>query len=325
MVEVTIEPTEMFCQTVNKHFEARNQRWSCVQCWRSQTKDSPSPGGTSCAMREIHPKKHLVKQNEEENPREKQITQNHILQMLDDAIHLTYMMLTCDVRRNNQENKEHTNKNTCTAVICWHANKPHMLYTSFPQTKNMLHVGNFGRTSCKSIRESLHFQEKLGPEQCFSVLLFKHVQTHVHTLRFRVPIRSNKTPLGDTPSSSNKKTWDKSAGKSSVGFQEKPEVLWFFETNTCLGRRSQWKLSKAKWWLWWRSRTPFNNIFDQMMLKCLDNKLIVVRECVLSSSQGSGPILNPLPQKATLVTIVGYACFFQNTTKIYTNLNQKSH
>ena len=81
-----------------------------------------------------------------------------------------------------------------------------MLYTSFPQTKNLLHMGNFGRTSCKSIRESLHFQEKMGPEQVvFSVLLFKHVQTHVHTLRFRVPIRSNKTPLGDTPSSSNKK------------------------------------------------------------------------------------------------------------------------
>ena len=384
---------------------------------------------------------------------------------------MLYTLHTCCLHA-----KEHTNKHTFTAVICWHANKPQMFYTSFPQTKNMCTLGNLRRTSCKSIRESLHFLEKWDLNNVSFLFLFccfKHVQTiqtngygsktlssvprwsghlepngylnghdpevskaptrtscfrdmtsyvymglwldqrshekversiparpaiseawqlgsvalqqfvawqlgevnncragnprtcnhhwtkhqltntlyhskgldqiiskgldrrsgscvgpgldpnlrfwaaAVHTLRFIVPIPSNKTPLGDTPSSSNKNTWDKSAGKSSVGFQEKPEVLWFFETNTCLGRRSQWKQSKTKWWLWWRSRTPFNKIFDQMMLKCLDNKLIVVRERVLSSSQGSGPILNPLPQKATLVTIVGYTCFFKIPLNIY--------
>ena len=45
--------------------------------------------------------------------------------------------------------------------------------------------------------------------------------------------------------------------------------------------------------------------------------------CLIQFS-GSGPILNPLPQKATLVTMVGYACFFKIPLK-YTNLNQKSH
>ena len=88
---------------------------------------------------------------------------------------MLYTLHTCCLHA-----KEHTNKHTFTAVICWHANKPQMFYTSFPQTKNMCTLGNLRRTSCKSIRESLHFLEKWDLNNVSFLFLFccfKHVQT----------------------------------------------------------------------------------------------------------------------------------------------------
>ena len=183
-------------------------------------------------------------------------------------------------------------------------------------------LGNFGRTSCKSIRESLHFLEKWDLNIFFCFVCSKTFK-HMFILWGLYPSIQQNTPWWHSIIQ-QQKSMRQISWHIISWIPKKPEVLWFFETNTCLERRSHWKQSKTKWWLWWRSRTPFNKIFDQMMLKCLDNKLIVVRECVLSSSQGSGPLLNPLPQKATLVTIVGYTCFFKIPLK-YTNLNQKSH
>lgn len=80
---------------------------------------------------------------------------------------MLYTLHTCCLHA-----KEHTNKHTFTAVICWHANKPQMFYTSFPQTKNMCTLGNLRRTSCKSIRESLHFLEKWDLNNVSFLFLF---------------------------------------------------------------------------------------------------------------------------------------------------------